>query len=73
MGLVLRTTNGVYVCYIKNRWKGIDIKLYQEFITEKKDSYVKLRIKDKLNLQKNEESKVSSVHFIEKLKRYYIY
>lgn len=69
VGLIIRTTAGVYVCYV-NKKKKMEIIPYSDFLADKYNRFIKIRYKDKVN-EDNKRDERSSILFMKRLKEYY--
>jgi len=70
VGLIIRTTAGVYMCFV-NR-KKLQIIPYSDFVADKYHRFIKIRYKDKVNLN-NKKDEMSSLNFMKTLKEYMSY
>jgi hypothetical protein len=67
-GIILRTVQGVYVCFVKSPGR-LEILPYSGFLARKAHKFIKIRLRDKLIVDYKED-KGKSVAFFEKIKRY---
>ncbi len=65
VGLIIRTTAGVYLCFV-NR-KKLQIIPYSDFVADEYHRFIKIRYKDKVNLN-NTKDEMSSLNFMSDLK-----
>ncbi len=65
-GIIIRTSGGVYVCFVKQRGK-LEILSYCDFLADNKNYFIKLRYKDKVRESSDEDNKNLSLSFFKKL------
>jgi hypothetical protein len=64
-GLIIRTTAGVYLCYVNK--KKLEIIPYSDFVADTYHRFIKIKYKDKVN-ENNKRDEMSSLNFMKKFK-----
>lgn len=67
LGLLIRTIQGIYICYIKQG--KLIVESYSDFLADKSNRFIKIRFKDKVGTigEEREKKSGSSAKFMEKL------